>query len=165
MIAEIAALNPGLRAIYILRNPVDRAWSSVVNTLARKRGRKIADVPLQELVDQARSVALSERSDYASVIRRWRSVLGEDRLFVGYMEEIRSDPRELIDRICSFLSIPPFPQELEADLYGRTNTTARHGAPMPDEVRTVLVQDLMPFLEESAALLGGYAERWLQEAR
>lgn len=165
VIAEIVERNPDLKAIYILRNPVDRAWSSVVNTLARKRKRRITDVPLGDLVNQARSVALSDRSDYASVIRRWRSALGEDQLFIGYMEEIGTDPRELIDRICAFLSIPSFPVALEEDLYGRTNTTARHGAPMPAEVREVLVQDLMPCLEDSATLLGGYADQWLEEAR
>jgi len=164
-IARIAELNPQIKALYMLRNPIDRAWSAVVNDLARKRRRNIADVPNDELVRKVERVARSQRSDYAANIRNWRGTVGADRLFIGYMEEIKEQPEDLLVRICEFLGISKPSEALKGSLLERVNTTSKFGGAMPPEVRRRLAEMLLPKIEETAALLGGYAENWLAEAR
>ena len=40
VIAEIAALNPDIRVILMIRNPIDRAWSHARKDLVRNTGRR-----------------------------------------------------------------------------------------------------------------------------
>ena len=157
--------NPELKAIYLLRNPIERAWSSVVNSLARKRRRNIATIAAQQVMRKAESVARSARSDYAANVRRWREAIGHERLFVGYMEEIKTDPDRLIQRICGFLGIGLPDEQVRQTMLERVNTTSKFSAPMPPEVRRRIAELLLPRIEDQAALFGGYAEMWLEDAR
>ena len=157
--------NPDLKAIYLLRNPIERAWSSVVNSLARKKRRSITTVPIERVISSAESVARQSRSDYAGNVRRWREVVGQERLFIGYMEEIRNDPNELMERICRFLGISLPDQQVRESMLERVNTTSRYGAPLPDHIRYRMAKILLPYVEDTAALLGGYAEQWLEQTR
>ncbi|TVR35935.1 MAG: sulfotransferase [Spirochaetaceae bacterium] len=161
----IAELMPDIKAIYILRNPIDRAWSSVVNSLARKRRRNITTIPAQQVMRKAESVSRSARSDYAANVRRWRAAIGHQRLFIGYMEEIKADPEQLMQRICGFLGIGLPDDQVRRTMLERVNTTSKFSAPMPPEVRRRVAELLLPKIEDQAALFGGYAEQWLEDAR
>lgn len=164
-VRRIAQLNPEIKALYMLRNPIDRAWSGIVNNLARKKRRHISRVPTEELLRKVESAERSKRNDYAANIRTWRAALGEERLFLGYMEEIKTTPEELIGRICRFLEISEPDDEVKRSVQEQVNTTKRYGAPMPPEVRRRLARLLLPKIEEIAELVGGHAETWLAEAR
>jgi hypothetical protein len=157
--------NPELKVLLILRDPIARAWSSVVNNLAKKMRRNIARVPLDEIYARIETPGFQLRCDYARTIRIWQSALGEDRVFIGYMEEIRTNPADLFDRVCDFLSIERASAEVLPHLAAGVNTTQKYNAPMPPEVRRYLARSLMAKIEDSAALLGGYAERWVAHAR
>ena len=165
VVRRIAAANPELKALYMLRNPIDRAWSSVVNSLARKQRRSITTVPDEQVLRKVDAMTRSRRSDYAANIRTWRAVLGEERLFIGYMEEIKNDPEELIGRICRFLGICEPNEAVLHSLTEQVNTTRKFGAPMSPEIRRRLAEGLLPKIEDAAQLLGGYAEHWLADAR
>lgn len=165
-IQRINSHNPDLRAVYILRNPVDRAWSSIVNHLARKQRRSIDQVPPEAIARKVAGIAEAARAQYPANIRRWRSVIGQERLFIGYMEEIKQDPAELLQRICSFLGAPPAPPETLEHILAPVNTTRKHGGAMPQEIRYELSKNLLPVMEETAALLDSpYPAQWLETAR
>ena len=72
-IREIHALNPALRVIYILRNPIDRAWSSARMALERAE-MTLAEASDQWFVDHFLSQGSLRRGDYESCIRHWRQV-------------------------------------------------------------------------------------------
>lgn len=164
-VRAIRANNRDLKALLILRDPIARAWSSVVNNLGKKMRRNIASVSLDEIYARIDTPGFRLRCDYARMIRMWRSVLGEDRLFVGYMEEIKANPEDLFDRICDFLNIERASSVVLPHLSTGVNTTAKFSAPMPREVRRHLARSLMPMIDDAATLLGGYAERWAADAR
>lgn len=165
-VREIRNYNPDLRALLILRDPIARAWSSVVNNLGKKMRRNIARVDLAEIYQRIDSPGFQHRCDYARTVRIWQSVLGRENLFIGYMEEIKVDPAALFDRICDFLSIERASAEVLPHLTTGVNTTRKYNAPMPREVRRYLAGSLMPKIEDAAALLGGqHAEVWLSDAR
>src|SRR4029077_15793488 len=44
VIADITALNPALKAVLMIRNPIDRAWSHAKKDLLRNRKRRFDDV-------------------------------------------------------------------------------------------------------------------------
>lgn len=164
-VQAIRAANPELKALLILRDPIARAWSSVVNNLGKKMRRNIEHVPSGEMYARIDSSGFRLRCDYARMIRIWRSVLGEDRVFIGYMEEIKANPEDLFDRVCDFLGIERASSMVLPHLAAGVNTTRKYDAPMPPDVRRHLAFTLTPMIDDVAALLGGYAERWAADAR
>jgi hypothetical protein len=48
VIDEIAALNPEIKVIMMIRDPVDRAWSHAKKDLVRKTKRRVNEVPESE---------------------------------------------------------------------------------------------------------------------
>ncbi|MFO8054723.1 MAG: sulfotransferase, partial [Bacteroidales bacterium] len=77
-IAQIAANNSELRAVYLLRHPIERGWSTIVNNLAKKRKRSINMASEQDMLSKIDEPGFLARSNYANNIRKWRSVIGED---------------------------------------------------------------------------------------
>ena len=91
VIRDIATLNPEIKAILMIRDPIDRAWSHARKDLLTA-GRPADDLDpdaLSRLLfkDEQRELAL-----YRTLIENWRSHLQPGHLFVGVFDSIASDP-------------------------------------------------------------------------
>ena len=75
-VREIQTQNPKLKALFLLRNPLDRGWSSLVNNLAKKQRRNIREAELPEMYRRIDASGFQLRSDYARTIRIWTGVFG-----------------------------------------------------------------------------------------
>ncbi|GIX14862.1 MAG: hypothetical protein KatS3mg118_2821 [Paracoccaceae bacterium] len=117
--AEMAALAPDVRFIFIMRDPVDRMWSAI---------RTQADAPgLSEAEFRARAIGIvdrflregrtrrSPRSDYVRTITELEAAVPRERiLYLFYEDLFRVDS---IEELCRFLGIAPRP----ADFQRRSN--------------------------------------------
>jgi len=103
-IRDIHAINPALRSVYIIRNPVERAWSSALMALGRAE-MTIDEASDQWFIDHFRSAGSLARGDYEQCIRNWRSVFPSEQLLVLRHEEIRSEPLALLTQCCRHLGI------------------------------------------------------------
>lgn len=96
-IRELVACNPAAKYVLMLRDPVERDWSEL---------RMITPSGAIES-DYLRTIEtrlLPERTDYRTLIERWESHVGRHNLFVGYFDDIKSDPADLLDRVYAFLT-------------------------------------------------------------
>ena len=109
--ADMAALHPNARFVFIMRDPVDRLWSGV-----RHRTRAWADDPRGGAAAALRAFedALADpmnadlrRSDYARTITELDAAVPADRVLYLFYETLFAP--EPIDRLCTFLGIDPFP--------------------------------------------------------
>ena len=163
-IRRIDTLNPRIRAIYILRHPIERGWSGIVNDLAKSRKRSISEVPVERMLEMIDKQHFLDRSNYAANIRRWRSVIGEERLFVGYFDDICQNPKALVDGICEFLGIRGAEALNDSErLFEIRNASQRYSADMPPPVARYLARRLYPMVHDMNQLLGGHTERWLRD--
>lgn len=91
VIREIYCLMPRLRLIYLIRNPVERAWSSARMALARAEmlHEEASD---QWFIDHFYSKGSLARGDYETCIRQWRSVYPSNQLLILRYESIDNDP-------------------------------------------------------------------------
>jgi hypothetical protein len=92
------SLNPDLRLILLLRNPVDRAWSAMRYYLSN-RGADPASEPLENLRKLAASPLIVRRTRYARAIALWESVFSPEQLLVGFFEEVAQAPEALLRRV------------------------------------------------------------------
>ena len=96
-IREVHAAFPDLRLVYILRNPVDRAWSSALMALARV-GMRFEEASDAWFLDHFRSLGSLLRGNYAACLEAWLAHYTGEALLVLKFEEILYDPLGLLRR-------------------------------------------------------------------
>jgi Sulfotransferase family len=107
---RLDAVSPEARAVAILRDPVERTWSSYWHA----RRYDIARGTFRELIDAAESDPeahawpLIRGSHYAGSVARFRSVFGE-RFLVLVFEEFFADLRAGLRGLYTWLDIDPAP--------------------------------------------------------
>lgn len=152
----VSKVMPEVRIVYLMRDPVERAWSQVVMNEIEIGGREpesIEDETWLSLLSQPR---VRRRGDHAAVLDAWSRVVPSDRLLVGWFEEISEDPNGLLSRVQRFLGVDPRPAS-ESGVIRRGR-----GIPMPTRVREGLVKMLMPELTVLAERFGGRCGDWLE---
>lgn len=144
------------KIIFVIRNPIERVWSHA-QMEHRVHGR-----PAVEAVDTLMSKqAFGYLSDYKRTIGFWSSSFGDERFYLGLMEDIVFAPRRLVDAICSFLEIGPprsYPQA------GRAVHKGGH-ATIDTAVAVRLAGDYIDDLVDAARQFGGWTRWWLFAAR
>jgi hypothetical protein len=110
-IEAIKALAPDLKLIYLMRDPIDRAWSHAKHVFTyREATFRHHDGPF-EGVSEAQFLdtfthewALSQ-GDYLGTLQRWRAVFPRTQIHVGFFESIPREPERLLGDLCRFLGV------------------------------------------------------------
>jgi len=148
-LAHIRRLNPRMKAVLLLRDPIARSWSHL-RMLAE--GREGFD-----LVAAAANADILARADYAAAIRAWREAFGAEALHLDTLDAIGAEPLAVLERVCRFLGVG-----FEAAWFPEATRPVFVGpqAEMPEAVAAVLRERLAPCYHRLAALLPELAARW-----
>jgi len=103
IIREIAALNPDIKVIVVLRPPLERAWSHAKKDILDRFDRGAEEVPEEDFRRFFRATGQMERSRYSAILANWRSSLKPGNLLLVEFRRIKEAPRELIDEVLRFL--------------------------------------------------------------
>lgn len=107
IIQDIYGLLPHLRLIYLIRNPIERAWSSA--RMALERAEMARDEGSDQwFIDHFMSRGSLARGDYETCIRQWRSVFPENQLFVVRHEIIKNNPSLAANKILNHIGLESF---------------------------------------------------------
>jgi hypothetical protein len=158
-IAGFADALPHVRIFLLLRNPVDWAWSDICKKV-RALGQNPADLSDEALISHCPLPDGRSRAGFGSNLSRWLEHFPRERLFIGFHEEIGSEPAEFLDRLCHFMAVDPFPPSLRTLTRDRINTSTR-GNPMPPAVELFAAEHFRREAAVMADRVGGQAERWL----
>ena len=104
-ISNIFALNPAMRVVIMVRDPIQRSWSHAKKTLIRDRRRKLEDVPYAEFEQCYRSKANIERGTYSALIEKWRDFAEDGAVFIAEYQKLCDDPLALLTQTQQFLGI------------------------------------------------------------
>lgn len=110
VVQEIYACNPSLRLIYLIRNPIDRAWSAALMALQRAQ-MTIDEASDAWFSDHFHSAASLKRGDYQTCLKNWRAVFPEEQLLVLRFEQISSEPEVLLNCCFQHLGVSPVTPE------------------------------------------------------
>lgn len=126
--AAMAALHPDTRFVFVMRDPVDRLWSSVRHRFRTDPG---ADGAVEARVQAAFEAALDPRrrifrmSDYRATIEGLEAAAGPARVHCLFYETMRT--RAEMDRLGAFLGLGLLPFEAE-----RRRNAGTRGGLVPD---------------------------------
>lgn len=128
---RIARHIPNCKIIVILRDPVERSYSQY----RRFRSRAIVYHSFEQALEKHPRIVETNR--YAHHLRGWIDTFGRDKVLVLLYDELRADPQRFLDRVCSFIGIPPIDlktikigtRDINADdRMPRSDTLARFGS-------------------------------------
>ena len=105
IIDDIVALKPDIRAILMLRHPIDRAWSHAKKDLVRNRKRKFDDVAPDEFRAFFADAYQRRCAQYVELADTWGSRLQPGHLFVGVFDQIATRPEEMLLDVMRFLGV------------------------------------------------------------
>lgn len=112
-IQRLHTLFPDLKLVYLMRDPISRAWSHA------KHNHKYREVNFSEIASFADPSMVPEEQwranfcnewmlasgDYLGQLRRWLSVFPKNQVFVGFYESIATRPDALLRDIFRFLNV------------------------------------------------------------
>ena len=109
-VRSIYELNPRVRMIYILRNPVERAWSAALMTLRMRqtgsRASGAVDLSRAEpgfFLRHFEAPGSLARGHFADTLKTWFSVFPREALLVLRYESVSADPRGVLAACASHI--------------------------------------------------------------
>ena len=154
----VRRVMPGVRLVFLMRHPVERAWSQAVMDLATRAGRALEEVPRAEWLAHFRAASNRRNGHYGAMLDAWLRHFPADQLLVGFVEEVRERPRALLARVFAHAGLDSDVPEAYAAAHERV--AAGPGAPLPAELRAELAPLFADQVRRIAARFGGPALGW-----
>ncbi|MBA2712125.1 MAG: sulfotransferase, partial [Rubrobacteraceae bacterium] len=101
-IAHVYEIMPEAKIVFMMRNPLERAWSQTVMYFDKREGRRVEEVPEEEFLAFTRSQS-SSHTDYLGTLSNWGSFFPKEQIFIGFLEDIHFYPNRLLSRLYRFL--------------------------------------------------------------
>ncbi|AHY47256.1 Sulfotransferase family [Rubrobacter radiotolerans] len=152
-IGRLHELMPGVRLVYLMRNPIERHYSALNMAKGRRAVRELAvGVRAGEVED----ASLRLHSDYERVLDTWSEFFGKDRIFCGFVEDIHFRPEEFLNAVYSFLEVGP----REPPKLAQKKVHARGADRMPSKTARALALVYAGKVSSLSERFGGYADFW-----
>lgn len=152
-IKRICKLFPAIKIVFILRDPIDRAWSHC-------RFRKPT---VTHSIESIKSFIDSEeqelRSDYLRTINNYKKVFPAEQIYLMYYDEIKENPRLALQKVVSFLG----GNSKSVNKLSNVETKSNVSSPLniPREIRDYLMLKYNVTIKELVINIGGKSTDWL----
>ena len=159
-VACVHDLIPEAKLIFMMRNPVERAWSQLVMRFDKAGKTDTASVRRKRLHRTFEREGSRRRTDYLRTLETWTAFYPEDRIFVGFLEDIHLYPEELLGGVYGFLGVDTSfrPRGVGEKVH------ARSAGRMLAESAVYLSRLYRDELSRLHEDFGGYASFWLYSA-
>lgn len=165
---RIATDLPGVRMVFVLRDPVERAWSnylwSRMNGLEDETFERALELEQQRERSLApdlrysRPHAYLSRGLYAQMLRPWFAMLPRGSILCLRCEDIAARPQDVAEQLHRFLGLPPRGTDVMG--LGVINPSAREQGELAAETRRRLRTYYAEPNSRLAELLGPGFEVW-----
>jgi hypothetical protein len=158
VISEVVRRNPDLRIIYLLRDPIDRAWSSMAMHF-RKSPQTISLRERSEIMKRLRSRKSYRHCAYDLNLGTWQGFVKPENIYIGWFERIADEPEALLSEILGFLGAPT---QITSELVQQPINAGKGEAIDP-----ALEREIAVMLKEDTSALHSrlnspYTERWVE---
>lgn len=103
-IAEVRRHYPNVPLIFIMRNPIERAWSSALMALKRAE-MEFDEASDQWFIDHFHSAGSMMRGDYERCLKNWLAHFPQNQLLILCNKEIAARPREVVKAAAAHIGV------------------------------------------------------------
>jgi hypothetical protein len=153
----IAELIPDLKVIFIMRNPIERAWSHAQMELVRMGHNPTPSEA--EFIAHFGAVSSRRLSHYKRTIDIWGDRFPAGQIYLGYLEDIHFRPAAMVRSVYDYLGVAVD----DSDVI-RRKIHVGGAETMPVAMARHLAELYLPQLRRLHRMLGGHASRWFRMA-
>ncbi|MDZ7804386.1 sulfotransferase [Thiohalophilus sp.] len=163
-VREVRSINPEMKIIYQMRDPVARAWSQTVMNLGLHR--RIGEY--EQYKDEIRKVISSSevlrRSDYLTTMDIWESVFEREQICYLFYDEISDHPSVLLEKLLDFIGLKGVDEKVTDETVSkRVGQRDTGGRSIPADIERDMAKHFLPMVEELERRFdGGYPSQWRQ---
>lgn len=103
--ARIKAANPQVKLIYLMRHPVERAFSHYQHEMRWRIFKKQPVLSFEEAIEQEPEIV--DASYYMFQIERYLGHFDREQMLLLTLDEMRADCKAVLDRVQRFLGLTP----------------------------------------------------------
>ena len=164
-VKRVYSLMPKAKVVYILRNPIERMWSDLAMYHRPQFGNEQLNV-----IDEKRIVKFLKSSQhlansrYLNNLNRWEQHYSSAQIFVGFQDQIRDEPEELLNDIAEFLGVEAFGYHHSELIKRKINS---HSYPaIPEHYAKMLAEIFINEIESlHQRFNNSYTKEWLRSTQ
>ncbi len=154
---KIKAMNADIKIIFLIRDPIERAWSAI--RFHADRGfinKNIVDSD-DDIIAELKNPEMLLRGDYESTIDAYLQHFDSSQILVCFYDAISCDPVGLLSDITKFLEVPSFEESV---IDNKTRVNMSPPREMSATVRDHLDTTYAPMIDRIGQSFGSYATMW-----
>lgn len=153
-------MNPAIKLVMIMRDPVERSWSAVNNAL--RKGRIEPPFTIEKAIAWASRKGPLARSRYIDTVERLEEIFPPSKLHLCFFDDLVNQPDRFVTAMLAFLGArEPLPNTRAS---GPVNAAGR-GNPMPAAFARELARILLPSVEALCERFDGPPQAWRERYR
>lgn len=158
-IRECCKHFPDLRLIYLLRSPIDRAWSAAKMALENSQ-MTINEASEQWFLDHFRSSGSRMRGHYARCIANWATAYPKEQLHLCFFDDLVANPADLLRGCFQHIGVDDSQYDWSNNLSTKVFKSLDHE--LPDRLRYELEQIYLPEIAALEQMLDVDLSAWRQ---
>ena len=157
VVSRIHEHMPGTKILFMMRNPIERAWSQTTMYFGQEQKKPVNTVDEALLRKYFKRGGVRRRTNYVRALMTWEQFYPEDRIFAGFLEDIHFHPGRLLEEVYRFLGVDP---SFSSRIMNR-KVHSRSTGKMPTKLATDLAGLYYNQIQRLEKRFGGYASFWL----
>lgn len=152
---RIRRMNPNIALIFVMREPVSRAWSAVNNGF--KKG-DVTTLTVDYALERSQRPGFVARSAYTETLRRLEAVFPASQIHYRFFDELKDAPERFVSNLLTFLGVDAGdPGRLLPK--GAVNSAAG-SSPVPAAFQHKIAAQYLPMVEELCQRFEGPPHKW-----
>jgi hypothetical protein len=165
IVEKIYVLNPCMKIIFTMRDPIDRVWSATVRHFKTNNKRNMQDISEEELLNFVKRRSTILRSNYLRTLSVWESVFSAEQIHIDFFDNIQNDPEKVLLHIFDFLEVEASTKYMLVDLQKKVaSSTQKAKMDMPFALKYEVCQQNIDQLMKLSERFGGHTTKWLERA-
>ncbi len=159
-VGEVHRLMPNAKIIYLIRNPVPRAWSAVSMHFRKDGVGSIDEMTPAEVEARIRNKKARRHGDYLKNLANWEKHFPRDQILVGFFDDLQEAPDALLVSILDFLGLDTSDHVIPPNVSERRN--AGRSESIPRAIERLLAHDLIEEVRGLDKRFGNdHTRKWL----
>ncbi len=165
IVETIYSLNPKMKVIFMMRDPIDRIWSAAARHFVTNNKRAMQDVGEEELLHFIQDLETILRTNYLRTLSVWESIFPADQMHIDFFDNIQENPGEVLLRVFDFLGVEKSTEYMMVNPKRKVASSTRKAKiPIPKSLEYEICTKNIDQLRELSQRFGGHTTKWLKRA-
>jgi hypothetical protein len=161
-IEKVFKIAPKAKLIFLLRNPVERAWSQYRYSMTNEKNFNEIELDLNSIKEFINSDLQHLRSNYSKTIENYLTFYKSDNIMLGFYDAISDSPETLLVAITEYLTSEKINVSKYCDLKSKSNVST-YKTEIPHEIYEYLKTKYRPLINELSSKYGSYCSQWYRD--